>query len=86
MSEVLVPNPMDDAELPILKTEISRLKKSAAYPYGLTSQKISVLESSGYTTVGSVADASDEELDALRSIDRAWIRRIRNVIAQAIWM
>jgi len=86
LSEIVVPGPLEDAELPILKTEISRLKKSAAYPYGLTDQKIKVLESSGYSTVGSVADASDEELDALYSIGPAQIRRIRNVVAQAIWM
>lgn len=73
-------------ELGILESPISVLAKSDIYPYGLTPKRLQVLIAAGYSTVGSVADASDDVLMALPWIKEATIPRIRAVLTQAIWM
>ena len=87
LSGIELPKPLDEGtDLAILKGPIETLKKSNAYPYGLTTLKIEVLQEAGLVTVGDLADADDATLDALSGINQAWIRRIRNVLGQAIWM
>lgn len=65
---------------------ISRLKKSRVYPYGLTDAKVRLLRKYGYTTVAKVAAATDADLKRIETIGDAQARRIRNTIAQAVWM
>lgn len=86
LSDISIPEPHGAKELAIFAAGVSALKKSNAYPYGLSSQKIQLLEDAGYSTVGALVDASDEELDAISGVGRATIARIRNVLGQAIWM
>ncbi len=73
-------------DLSILAEPISKLRKSRAYPYGLTDNKIRDIEQAGITTVGDLAETKDEELDAIRYIGSQWVERIKSVVAQAIWM
>lgn len=84
--DIQVPQPDDSANLAILSADIGLLKRSNAYPYGLTDLKIDVLRSAGLTTIGELAEADDKTLDSLRGINQGWILRIRNVLGQAIWM
>jgi hypothetical protein len=72
--------------LAILNRPVTVLGKSEAYPYGLTANMIARLQSADFTTVGQVANATDEELDNIEQIGDATIKRIRNVVYQAIWM
>jgi hypothetical protein len=81
-----LPELEDSSDLAIFGEPIHKLKKSNAYPYGLTPQKISALTKAGIHTIGELADASDSTLDAITSIGPAMVRRIRNVLGQAIWM
>lgn len=71
-------------------TKISRalLSKHSehVYPYGLTADMLARLRNAGFATVGLAANASDEQLDEIYLIGPAKIRRIRDVIYQAIWM
>lgn len=85
-SDIVMPPLPDYKELGILESPISALAKGKAYPYGLTPKRLEVLISAGYSTVGQVADASDEELTALPWIKDATLPRIRAVLSQAIWM
>ena len=62
------------------------LKRSAAYPYGLTDTIIQRLCGAGMTTVGLLANASDAELDNIDYIGEVKIKMIRDVVYQAIWM
>ena len=76
----------DDAELSVFKLKVDALAKSSAYPYGLTDGKMELLKSAGYSTIGEVADATDEQLNEIDGIGRKTIDRIRAVVNQAIWM
>lgn len=84
--QIAVPELNESAEPAILSMPITKLVKSQTYPYGLTEQKISVLVDDGIETIGDLANTSDAELDALKGIGTAWVQRIRNVVAQAVWM
>jgi hypothetical protein len=81
-----LPELLESSALAIFDEPIRKLEKSNAYPYGLTEQKIYVLTKAGIKTIGDLADASDESLDAISTIGPAMVRRIRNVLGQAIWM
>jgi hypothetical protein len=84
--DVPVPALDDEREMGILAEPLSSLQRSNAYPYGLTAQKIEVLDEAGFKTVGDLAQASDADLLKIRSIGWVHLQRIRNVIGQAIWM
>jgi hypothetical protein len=86
LSEIPLPAIPESAEIRIFAESIATLKKSSAYPYGLSQQKIEVLTAAGYVTVRDLADAEDDELDQVPSIGSAMVNRIRNVLGQAIWM
>jgi DNA integrity scanning protein DisA with diadenylate cyclase activity len=78
--------PEHGEEMLILNEDISKLKKSQAYPYGLTQSKIDILKNAGYSTVSKLAEASDESLLNLKDIGSENLKRIRSTVAQAIWM
>jgi hypothetical protein len=44
------------------------------------------LRGAGLTTVGELANATDARLDRIDYIGEAKIKRIRDVLYQAIWM
>ncbi|MCM2490798.1 hypothetical protein [Burkholderia glumae] len=72
--------------LAILNKDIKVLGRSPAYPYGLTDPIIQRLSAAGMTTVGKLANATDDELDKIGYIGEAKIKVIREVVFQAIWM
>ncbi|WP_147395208.1 helix-hairpin-helix domain-containing protein [Azospirillum cavernae] len=76
----------DEDGLAILGRPVKVLSKSLAYPYGLTSSMIEKLEGAGIITVGDLADVSDDRLYRIKNIGPITIKRIRDVVYQAIWM
>lgn len=86
LSAIELPPLAEDADLRILSEPIEKLAKSKAYPYGLTQQKISILQTAGITTVGKLANASEYELKQLDTVGDATVQRFRTVVEQAIWM
>lgn len=74
------------SDLTVFALSVEKLQKSNAYPYGLTPDKIQRLIGSGFTTIGEVAQATDAQLDAVPLIGEVWLRRIRDVVSQSIWM
>ncbi|MCC5803789.1 hypothetical protein [Rossellomorea vietnamensis] len=87
LDKISLPPHDDESEsLGIITKPINVLKKSKAYPYGLTSHRIEKLEEAGYITVGSVAEADNEDLLRINDIGDHWLQRIRSVVGQAIWM
>lgn len=84
--DIKLPELPIEREPAILKMEIKHLKVSKIYPYGLTEQKIELLSKEGFTTIENLATAKDEELNKLHGIADGWLQRIRNVVAQAVWM
>lgn len=86
LGDVEMPAIIPATDLAIFSHSINVLKKSNPYPYGLSPQKIQLLLSSGFETVGDLVDAPDEKIDAIKGIGAATLLKIRNVLGQAIWM
>lgn len=85
-SFVAIPTLNEENQLGILSKEVDVLGKSKAYPYGLTEDKISRLKASGISTVQKLAEVSDEDLLAIEMVGPATVKRMRDVVLQAIWM
>lgn len=86
LSSIELPPLPDNTDIGILTKPIEALAKSEAYPYGLTPTRLENLRTAGFTSVLSLASATDEELTAVPYIKESSLRRIRAVLAQAIWM
>lgn len=84
--KIQLPELPEHQEMKILDEDISKLKKSKVYPYGLSQHKIDILKSATYDTVSKLAEASDESLLKLHDIGPETLKRIRSTVAQAIWM
>lgn len=84
--DVQVPFPASLEDLSILDYKIDALKKSKAYPYGLTEFKIDRIREAGIETIGQLALASAKTLLQIESVGEVFVDRIRSVVAQAIWM
>lgn len=80
------PLPLSEVELQIFSLDISKLRKSSIYPYGLTENRIQELKTAGFQTIGQLAEASDEHLRNVDTIGDKWLERIRSVVGQAVWM
>lgn len=86
LDSITLPQVDPNKDLSILDKPIEILKRSKAYPYGLTEHRIDSLLQHGFITVGQLADASNEEILSVDEIGVAWLERIRNVVGQAVWM
>jgi len=84
--KITLPPLLDDGEILILRADISDLKKSKAYPYGLTQYQIDILKSANYSTVATLAGATDDSLLSVAGIGSEILKRIKSTVAQAIWM
>ena len=84
--EIEVPEKNSSNSLEMLDMDIEKLKKSPAFPYGLTDDKINRLKGENINTVGELADCSKERLKEISRIGDVMADRIRNVVEQAIWM
>jgi len=78
--------PAEDVELEIFTEPVDALKKSNAYPYGLSDALVARLHEGSVYTVGQLYSASEEELDALHYIGLTRARHMKNLVAQAIWL
>jgi len=83
---IKLPQLPEENGLAILSKAINVLGRSPAYPYGLTDPIIQRLSAAGMTTVGQLANATDDELDNIGYIGEVKIKVIRDVVFQAIWM
>ncbi|HVW64716.1 MAG TPA: hypothetical protein VHB01_06845 [Nitrosospira sp.] len=83
---IKLPPLTEEHGLAILQKPIDVLARSSAYPYGLTSKVIGRLSAAQISTVGQLANSTDEELDNIGYIGTVKIRAIRDVVYQAIWM
>lgn len=80
------PLPLSEVELQVFSLDISRLRKSSIYPYGLTDNRIDELKAAGFQTIRQLAEASDDALRKVDTIGDKWLERIRSVVGQAVWM
>lgn len=85
-SNVKMPELAPDDKLGILGKDVDVLAKSKAYPYGLTDDKINRLKNAEILTVEQLAETSDSDLMEIDMVGPATVKRIRDVMLQAIWM
>ncbi len=79
--------PTSEAEdLEILQNPVRVLKKSPAYPYGLSDWMIEKVLEAGINTVRELYEAEDSELDAIPQVGEARVRIFKNAVAQAVWL
>lgn len=83
---ITLPRLPEEHGLAILGKPVTVLKKSTAYPYGLSPAVIDRLVKDGLLTVGELANSSDARLDKVDYIGPVRIKDIRDVVYQAIWM
>lgn len=83
---IALPKLPEEHGLAILEKNISSLRKSPAYPYGLSAAVIDRLAGAGLSTVGELATSTDARLDRVEYIGPVRIKDIRNAVFQAIWM
>jgi hypothetical protein len=81
-----LPEPSEDHDLDILAKNIDILKKSNAYPYGLTELMVDILHDQKIVTLEHLVSKSDEELRSVNKIGPQTLKRIRSTVNQAIWM
>lgn len=86
LSDISLPDVNGADTLSIFEKPIEVIAKSGAYPYGLTPGKIECLRAGGYSTVGELAEARDEDLLHVDGIGGRTVEKIRSVVYQAIWM
>ncbi|WP_260925413.1 ATP-binding protein [Novosphingobium sp. 9] len=85
-STIELPELSADHALGILDKNIEILGKSRAYPYGLTVDKISRLKQAGIATIQDLWHTDDTTLQEIEGVGPAAIKRMRDVMQQAIWM
>jgi hypothetical protein len=86
IARVALPELPQDGALSVLSLQIGRLIKSNIYPYGLTQTKADQLNQAGFSTIRDLLNAKDQQIDDVPSIGQAWVKRIRDVVSQAVWM
>jgi hypothetical protein len=81
-----LPEPLESHDLDILTKEIEILKKSNAYPYGLTDFMVSLLRENKITNLEELVNTTDSNLLSFSQIGPQTLKRIRSTVNQAIWM
>lgn len=86
LAKIEVPEPEPGKQMSVLAKPVRSLMRSNAYPYGLTEDKVERLEGAGIGSVLDVASAGDGTLLSIPMIGPKHLKRIRDVVFQAIWM
>jgi hypothetical protein len=86
LSKIAMPILTSELEPEIFDDPIDTLKKSPAYPYGLSDRIVERLKTAGINTVRSLYDAPDDQLDQIHYIGEVRVRQLKNAVAQAIWL
>jgi hypothetical protein len=86
ISTLEMPTLVEGNDLRVLELPIDQLRRSRAYPYGLTPDKIARLQEAGIRTIGDLADTPDRDILAIEYVGEKSLKRIRDVQYQAIWM
>jgi hypothetical protein len=76
----------EDTDLEIFDEPVAALRRSQAYPYGLTDALIARLHEGNIYTVGQLYSATEEELDALHYVGEIRVKQMKNLVSQAIWL
>jgi hypothetical protein len=86
LSKIVMPDFNAELEPEIFNDPIETLKKSLAYPYGLSDKIVDRLRADGIMTVRDLYDAPEDRLDQIHYIGEVRVRQLKNAVAQAIWL
>jgi hypothetical protein len=86
LTKFSLPDLDPDAEPEIFGDSVDTLKKSPIYPYGLSDLIVDRLHEAGINTVRDLYEADEADLDEIPYIGEFRVRRLKNAVAQAIWL
>lgn len=86
LSNVSLPDFSMDREPEIFNDPVETLRKSPAYPYGLTERMTEKLRDANILTVKDLYEAPEQRLDEIPYVGEYTVKRLKNVVAQAIWL
>jgi hypothetical protein len=81
-----MPEVPEKAEPEIFNDPLDMLRRSSAYPYGLSDWMIDRLHGAGINSVRDLYEAPDQALDNMPYVGEYRIRQLRDAVAQAIWL
>ena len=86
LADISLPQLAEDQEPEILNDPVETLRKSPAYPYGISDRMVEKLREAHIVTVRDLYGASESELDAIDYVGEYRVRQLKNAVAQAIWL
>lgn len=86
LATVKIPDVDENQNIDILGKNIDSLRKSNAYPYGLTDRMIEILKQSDINTIEELFSQTEENIYKIKSFGSKTTKRIFNTLNQAIWM
>ncbi len=86
LSHIRMPELPNTAEPEILNDPVDSLRKSTAYPYGLSERMLEKLHEAGIHSIRDLYEAPEERLDQISYVGEYRVRQLKNAVAQAIWL
>ena len=83
---IVMPELAEGREPEILSDGLDTIRKSDAYPYGLSDRMIEKLRESGINVIRDLYEASEDQLDAIPYVGEYRVKQLKNIVAQAIWL
>jgi hypothetical protein len=86
LANITMPELTEGLEPEILSDPIDTIRKSSAYPYGLSDRMIEKLHEAAIHTIRDLYEAPEGQLDDIPYIGEYRVRQLKNIVAQAIWL
>jgi DNA-directed RNA polymerase alpha subunit len=86
LANLTMPELAEATDPEILNDPLNSIKKSSAYPYGLSERMIEKLQEAEINTIRNLYEAPEDKLDAIPYIGEYRIKQLKNIVAQAIWL
>ena len=86
LANINMPELAEGSEPEILNDPVDTIRKSLAYPYGLSERMIEKLHEAAVHTIRDLYDAKEETLDDIPYVGEYRVKQMKNIVAQAIWL
>jgi len=86
LATIRLPDLAANQDPEILNDPVEVLRKSPAYPYGISDRMVEKLHAAQILTVRNLYEATEQQLDAIDYVGEYRVRQLKNVVAQAIWL
>lgn len=86
LSSIRMPSLPDHADPEIFNDQVETLRRSPAYPYGLSERMIEKLHEANIHSVRDLYEAPEGRLDEIAYVGEYRTRQLKHAVAQAIWL